>query len=121
MELSQNELYILEFLWKENTPQGFANILSYFNSVTNKNWKKQTMSTYITRLIKAGFIKTDHSGTKLQYYPAITRNDYYQNIASDIVEESFSGSLSFFVSAFTGKNKISADEKEKLIDYLKGL
>ena len=64
MELSQNELFILEFLWAQNEPQGFSSILQYYNEKTQKDWKKQTMSTYLTRLQKAGFLKTDHSGTR---------------------------------------------------------
>ena len=102
MELSQTELFILEFLWAQDEPQGFSSILQYYNEKTKKDWKKQTMSTYLTRLQKAGFLKTDHSDTRKRYYPAISREEYYQDCASCVIDETFQGSLSLFVSAFTG-------------------
>lgn len=55
MELSQTELFILEFLWAQDEPQGFSSILQYYNEKTKKDWKKQTMSTYLTRLQKPDF------------------------------------------------------------------
>ncbi|MEI3173061.1 MAG: BlaI/MecI/CopY family transcriptional regulator [Lachnospiraceae bacterium] len=121
MELSQTELFILEFLWAQDEPQGFSSILQYYNEKTKKDWKKQTMSTYLTRLQKAGFLKTDHSDTRKRYYPAISREEYYQDCASCVIDETFQGSLSLFVSAFTGRNRISEEEKEQLLEYLKRL
>lgn len=121
MELTKNELLILNFLWSQTEPQGFSCILEYFNKTTNKDWKKQTMSTYLTRLLKMGLIKSDNSGSRLRYYSPITKEEYYQNYATDIIAESFDNSLSLFVSAFTGKNHISQKEKDDLLNYLKGL
>lgn len=121
MELSNNELLILNFLWDQNEPQGFSNILSNYNSITNKNWKKQTMHTYLTRLEKLDVIGIDDSKRRLRYYPKMTRDEYYQTMASDLIKESFNGSLSLFISAFTGRNKISNMEKQQLLDYLKEL
>lgn len=51
-QLSDTELMIMEYLWSQNIPKTFSEIKAFFEATTNKNWKKQTLSTFLLRLVK---------------------------------------------------------------------
>ncbi|MDO4276694.1 MAG: BlaI/MecI/CopY family transcriptional regulator [Eubacteriales bacterium] len=117
-ELSETELLILHFLWLENQPKTFSEIMEYFHTKQNKEWKKQTLNTFLLRLQKKDFLKTDRSSAKTLYIPTLTSEQYYQQFTRKILDDSFQGSLKNFVSAFTGKQKLSQKEKNELLDYI---
>ena len=112
---------IMEYLWSQNTPKTFSEIKAFFEATTNKNWKKQTLSTFLLRLVKKEALYANHQEAKVTYYPALSSEEYYQQYTSQIIQTSFHSSLTSFISAFTGNKKLSASDKEELMDFLKGL
>ena len=72
-------------------------------------------------LVKKGVLYANHQEAKVTYYPALSSEEYYQQYTSQIIQTSFHGSLTSFISAFTGNKKLSASDKEELMDFLKGL
>ena len=61
-QLSDTELMIMEYLWSQNTPKTFSEIKAFFEATTNKNWKKQTLSTFLLRLVKKEALYANHQG-----------------------------------------------------------
>ena len=95
-QLSDTELIIMEYLWSQNIPKTFSEI-------------------------KKRVLYANHQEAKVTYYPALSSEEYYQQYTSQIIQTSFHGSLTSFISAFTGNKKLSASDKEELMDFLKGL
>ena len=48
--MSATEFYILKYLWSRETPATFSEIMTHFNEEEKKEWKKQTVNTFLTRL-----------------------------------------------------------------------
>ena len=119
--ISNTELCVLQYFWKSNEPQSFSQIFEYFNTTGGKDWKKQTLNTFLLRLTNKGYLKKEYQNHKHLYSPTITLEEYNHQYARQVVDESFHSSLTSFISAFTGNQKISAEEKEELMEYLKGL
>ena len=119
--LSDTELYIMEYLWTLHEPQSFAQLLQHFTEEEHKDWKKQTLNTFLLRLKKKGFITTTAPSFRRLYAPAITKEAYHHQYARQIVDNSFDSSITSFLSAFTGGQEITEEEKNELLDYLKGL
>lgn len=55
--LSDTEFYILQYLWSLETPTTFAEILVHFTE-EGKTWKKQTVNTFLSRMIQKGYLKS---------------------------------------------------------------
>lgn len=121
LALSDTELYIMEYLWNLSEPQTFSQLLHHFTVVDHKDWKKQTLNTFLLRLTKKGYITTSAPSFRRLYAPAITKEAYRHQYARQIVDNSFGSSLTSFLSAFTGEQNITEAEKHELMDYLKGL
>lgn len=120
-DVSQTELLILEYLWSRDTPAKFAEIMQYCNEVKQKEWKKQTVNTFLTRLAQKNFIMVDKTHSRALYSPVITEEEYYQRQAEEMINESFNGSIKNFLCAFTGNRKLSREEKDELLDYIERL
>ena len=79
-----------------------------------KNWKKQTLNTYLTNLQRMGLIGTDKGTRHYLYFARCTREELIRDWTRRMVEECFDNSISSLVAAFTGGKKLSEEEAEKL-------
>lgn len=79
------------------------------------DWKKSTTYTVLKRLCDRGIFQNE-GGTVTS---RLSRADYDTAQSQQFVEESFSGSLPAFITAFTRRKKLTEDEiaeLQKLID-----
>ena len=79
------------------------------------SWKKSTTYTVLKRLCNRGIFQNE-GGTVTS---RLSRADYDTAQSQQFVEESFSGSLPAFITAFTRRKKLTEDEiaeLQKLID-----
>lgn len=119
--MSATEFYILKYLWSRETPATFSEIMTHFNEEEKKEWKKQTVNTFLTRLAQKGFLNIDKSGKRAIYIPSVSRKKYYEDYAQQIIEDSYEGSLKNFICAFTENHKLTSNEKEELLTYVRSL
>lgn len=116
--ISGAELEIMEYLWSDNCDRTFSELMSYFNEEKKKNWSKQTLNTYLLRLKKRNFLQQEKHQNKSLYRAALTKAEYEQMCAQEILQESYGGFLSNFIAALTGKSSITEIEKEELLKYI---
>lgn len=112
--LSHTEKEIMELLWQSEEPLSFREILDHANEVWKKNWKKQTLNTYLLNMQKAGLIGSERGKVYQVYFPMCTKEEHIQNWTRKLVRETFGGSLYSFVVAFTGGEKLTEEEAEEL-------
>lgn len=112
--LSHTEKEIMELLWQSEEPLSFREILDHANEVWKKNWKKQTLNTYLLNMQKAGLIGSERGKGYQVYFPMCTKEEHIQNWTRKLVRETFEGSLYSFVVAFTGGEKLTEEEAEEL-------
>lgn len=117
--LSPTEYELMEFIWAADHKLSFKEIFQYFNEVKHKNWKKQTLSTYIKMLQDAGHLLTDSNGTRYLYYPKHSRQEHINTWMRVIYTDSFDNSIGKVLAAFTGGKKLSKKDAEELREYLK--
>ena len=119
--MSATEFYILKYLWSRETPATFSEIMTHFNEEEKKEWKKQTVNTFLTRLAQKGFLNIDKSGKRAIYIPSVSKKKYYEDYAQQIIEDSYEGSLKNFICDFTENHKLTSNEKEELLTYVRSL
>ena len=111
--MSATEYYILNYLWSRETPGTFSEIMNYFNNEANKEWKKQTVNTFLTRLAQKGFLNIDKSGKRAIYIPAVTKQKYFENYAQQIVDE-----YNFERIVYLGSNTLKGTSQESALKML---
>ena len=112
--LTAVEVELMELFWNTSEPLSFKEVIDYVTTVLNKAWKKQTLNTYLSNMQKAGLIQTERSSYRYRYMAACTKDEYIQRWTQKLVEDSYDNSIGNFVAAFTGGQKLSEEEAEKL-------
>lgn len=112
--LTRSEEEIMELLWETDRKMSSKEILDHFNEHCGKDWKKQTLNTFLAKLLQAGFINRISKDRKYLYVPLITRMEYKQKGAERFIRDSYSGSFMNFVSALSGGEMISREEAEEI-------
>ena len=108
--ISESENKIMEFLWDQEDGKYFNEIMTYLNTKYDKNWKKQTVNTFIKRLTDKGLIISIIK----QYFPAISYNEFKKGEAESMLNQLYQGSVFSFLSALTGGKKIDSEVAESL-------
>ena len=112
--LSYTEKEIMELLWQSGEPLSFREILDYANDTWKKNWKKQTLNTYLLNMQKAGLIGSERGKVYQVYFPLLTREEHIHNWTRKMVKETFGGSVYSLVAAFTGGERQSEEGAAQL-------
>ena len=112
--LTAVEVELMELFWNASELLSFREVMDYVTTVLNKDWKKQTLNTYLSNLQRAGLIQTERSNYRYRYMAACTKAEYVQRWTQKLVEDSYDNSIGNFVATFTGGKKLSKEEAEKL-------
>lgn len=118
-ELSETEYEIMEYFWSITQPVQFKDILTYFNTVKEKDWKKQTLGTYLKFLQDKKFLQVDDTAFRKKYAAAYSKEQYLHNQAVAICQTSFDNSIGKFIAAFSGGEKLDDQSVRELKEYLK--
>ena len=115
--LSEAEYEIMEKIWKSKCMLKFSDKKQYL-SEKGHECKKQTVQTFLTRLIEKGVLKAQKEGHCRLYYPAMSEEEYISKWTKNIVKNAFGNSLKEFLVAFTGGKKLTKEEAAELHDFL---
>ncbi len=119
--ISESEYLIMEYLWNQEEGKTFGEIVTYLNDVCQKDWRKQTINTFIKRLKDKGLINTQNNIKRRIYYPSLSYVEYKQGKAKELINELYGGSMYTFLSAFSGDQKLdenTANELRKILEEL---
>ena len=109
--LSQSEMEIMQVIWETTAPVTTGYLQEVF---AHKGWKGQTIATFMARLVEKGLLTATRQGKSNLYTPALTREQYRQREAANVIDSMYHGSLRDFLAAFYGEKKISPKEAEEL-------
>jgi predicted transcriptional regulator len=116
-ELTKAEEQVMQYLWK--LKKGF--LKDIVDQFSDPKPAYTTVSTVIRVLVKKEFIGYNTYGKINEYYPLVSKNDYFQNHVKEIINNFFDGSAPQFASFFANEqlnlselNEIKALIEEKI-------
>ncbi len=115
--LSETETEIMEFFWDRNDVFTFYEVYQYFIEEKNKEWKKQTLYTYFSRLINKGVLTYKKKGTTYLYYSKIDKKKYIKQCTNKFLDDTFGGSLKNFLCALSGDDCLDPEAINELKEY----
>jgi len=108
---AESEMEILRAMWDINTPVTISQLLEIFK---DRNWKIQTMATFLTRLSDKGLVVSKKEKRNNLYSPAVTENQFHQYEARELLNSNYGGSLNGFISALYSGGEIDENEIKEL-------
>lgn len=111
INIGESELEIMKVLWEAGQPVN----TQYINkAVEHKNWKRTTVSTFLTRLVEKGALSSEKSGNQYYYSPLISAKEYRKNQTRNLITSLYNGSIKKFAVSLFEENTLSDDEINEL-------
>jgi BlaI family transcriptional regulator, penicillinase repressor len=111
MQISGAESKIMEALWRRG-PLVVDDILAEVASP--QNWSDATVKALIGRLLKKGAIESSRENGRAYYHPLVERDAWVLSESRGLLDKLFGGELTPFVSHFTEKRLLSAEDRARL-------
>lgn len=113
-QLTAAETIVMKCIWDADHEMALAEILKNANENYGKDWKSQTVSTYLAKLCQKNFIKMKRTGRMITYEIVKTEEDYKSEQAREFVSFWNNGSLKQFITAFYKDEPASKEDLAEL-------
>lgn len=102
-EITECEKVVMKCVWDSPHELSMQEITEMVNTQHGKNWKTQTVSTFLARLVKKDYLKMYRKGRCFYYQPLVDKEEYKDDVLRDYVEFWNNGSMTAFVYGLLGK------------------
>ena len=112
MYLTNAEEQIMKLLWKLEK----AFIRDLLNEFPEPKPAPTTVITLLKRMIDKGFVSYRQCGNSREYFPLVTKTDYFSNHFNGLIKDFFNDSKAQFASFFANETEMSQEELKELRD-----
>lgn len=112
--VSEAEWEILKTLWKQPENIKQPKLLTLMNE-NGKEWKRQTLNTFLSRLEEKGLVKRENGLVSVVY----GEDEYKVLQTQETINNLYDGKLSNFFAAFYKNNAISEEDITTIIQLMK--
>ncbi|GAA4463257.1 BlaI/MecI/CopY family transcriptional regulator [Nibrella saemangeumensis] len=110
MQLSKTEEQLMEHIWQQEKIY-FKDLMEY---LPEPKPAPTTVATLLKRMQEKGVIAYEVHGNSRQYYPLISKTDYFARQVNGLIKNFFNNSAMQFASFFATNTNLTADELEEL-------
>lgn len=100
--LSECEELVMSIVWSADYAPDLAMVLKRVNEKYGKTWKSQTVSTFLTRLVRKGFLDSYRKGRYVYYVPKVILRDYRKMVVAGVINVLYSGHSEVLISDVKG-------------------
>ncbi|MEK4516155.1 BlaI/MecI/CopY family transcriptional regulator [Paenibacillus sp. FSL H8-0122] len=112
-KLSDTELELMEAIWASTPPVTSTELLNQF-AHKGRDWKAQTISTFLSRLVDKGFLTATRHGRLNKYTPVISPEEYKLVETQHVLDGLYQGSVKNLISAMYDGDKLSDQDIDEL-------
>ena len=120
-QLTAAETIVMKCIWDADHEMSLAEIVNNANEGYGKEWKPQTVSTYLAKLCIKNYIQMKRAGRTITYEILITEVVFLCVLVCVFVAFRNNGSLKQFITAFYKDEPASKDEIEELRNAIEEL
>ncbi|HHQ0886557.1 TPA: BlaI/MecI/CopY family transcriptional regulator [Listeria monocytogenes] len=116
--ISKSELEVMKIIWDFGRAVQYADVAGKLEE-KNYSWKKNTVLTFLTRLVEKNLLSVKKVGLKNEYYALVSENEYLERQTETFVEEIYEGDVKGLITNLVQNDLISPDELEDLQQFWK--
>ena len=116
-ELTNIEMLIMKCIWDTPEELALSQLVAMVNERFGKDWRPQTISTYLAHLVRKGYLSMRRQGKVFLYTPEVTEKQYRASQMDELVHYwGDPGTPREFLSAFFATE--DEEEEDDLGDLL---
>jgi BlaI family penicillinase repressor len=114
-KISESEWLVMNIIWKDH-PITANRIME---SIANINdWSRNTVKTFLARLVKKGAIGFENNGGEYNYYPLIEKAELRKEETRSFIDRVFDGAVRPVFTTLVESKKLSPEDIEELMRML---
>ena len=118
-QISDSELELMRIIWYKGGYALFAEIMIEIQA-KNKNWKANTVLTFLSRLVEKGMLMTRKKGRLNEYVSLISENDYMAEQTKNFLDKVYKGNVQNLFSTLIQQDCITSDDFQELQKFWNG-
>lgn len=119
IQLPEAEFDIMQVIWKYGNEREVGTALLMEEIGIKKGWKLPTLISFLSRLEKRGYIKSEKRGKMRFYTPIADKEEYIHSITQKFVDKYHNGSFINVLDTLYQNKKLDNMEVDELIEWLK--
>ena len=112
--LTESEKITMKCVWDIGDGARLSRMMTLANDKYGKEWKPQTVSTFLGKLVRKGFVEQYRDGRYFYYRILIDKHTYRTQMIRDDVEFWDDDSLEMYISELFDKKTFTAKERKQL-------
>ena len=112
--LTESEKITMKCVWDIGDGARLSRIMTLADDKYGKEWKPQTVSTFLGKLVRKGFVEQYRDGRYFYYRILIDKHTYRTQMIRDDVEFWDDDSLEMYISELFDKKTFTAKERKQL-------
>lgn len=118
-QISDSELELMRIIWAKGGNALFSEIMSEVKE-KNKNWKANTVLTFLSRLVDKGMLMTQKKGRLNEYISLVSENDYTIEQTKTFLNKVYNGNVKNLFSTLIQQDCITSDDFQELQNFWNG-
>lgn len=119
--LTDCEQLVMKVIWNSSEELTLPDIVKAVNETYQKEWKPQTVSTFLARLVKKNFLQSYRSGRTFFYQSLVSEKAYGNRMIENCVEFWGNNNAGDLLCALNEERKLRADEVDKIKELINEL
>lgn len=115
-KISESELDLMNLIWKNDGSIYFAELQEQLIKM-GREWKTNTVLTFLARLKEKGFLKVEKRGRINLYVAVYQKEEYEDTQAKGLIDQFYEGSAKKLICALLRQNHLSKQELKELEEY----
>lgn len=108
-KLTECEQLVMKTVWDAAEELGLMDITQRVNDKYHKDWKPQTVSTFLARLGAKGYLVNYRQGRVFFYRVLVPMEEYRAQLTHDYVDFWYRGNIDEFIDCCRGKDRIDQE------------
>ena len=117
-KLTDCEQLVMKVVWDAEDELSLMEIMDRVNDKYHKDWKPQTVSTFLARLVRKGYLKHYRQGRVFFYQILIPLEEYKGQLTNDYVSFWNHGNADEFLNALMKERDLRKDEVDRIRKYV---
>ncbi len=119
--LTDCEQLVMKTVWDAEEELSLMEIMQRVNDKYHKDWKPQTVSTFLARLVRKGYLRHYRQGRVFFYQILIPLDEYKGQLTNDYVDFWNHNNADEFLCALAQGRPLRQDEIERIHTLIDGL
>lgn len=117
-KLTECEQLVMKVVWDAEEELSLMEIVDRVNTKYDKDWKPQTVSTFLARLVSKSYLQHNRQGRQFFYKILVPLEEYKGQLTNDYIEFWNHGNADEFLCALMKERALRKDEVDRIRKFV---